>query len=104
MHRKWEELGICCRDNLGAFAGGGFSGGPVQGRGGEAGHRGGGKGRGGGPQARRRSRRNGRSPFACPEGGRPAARMPAAFAEMERGCKKLPGILDTGDGRIKQQH
>ena len=20
MHRKWEKLGICCRDNLGEFA------------------------------------------------------------------------------------
>ena len=32
-------------------------------------------GEGEGPQARRRSRRNGRSPFARPEGGRPAARF-----------------------------
>ena len=51
MHRKWEKLGICCRDNLGAFAvgrifgragvGAGRGGGP-QGRGGVAGRRPGG--------------------------------------------------------------
>ena len=31
LHRKWEELGICCRDNLGAFAMGRIFGRGVQG-------------------------------------------------------------------------
>ncbi len=43
MHRKWEELGICCRDNLEAFAvGADFREGRCRGWGGEAGRRPGG--------------------------------------------------------------
>ena len=45
MHRKWEKLGFCCRDNLGAFAVGrilGRAGAGAGRRGGEAGRRPGG--------------------------------------------------------------
>ena len=47
MHRKWEELGICCRDNLGEFAVG-----RIFGRAGAGAGRRAGVGRGGGPQGR----------------------------------------------------
>ncbi len=92
MHRKWEKLGICCRDNLGEFSVGRIfgragAGGWVVRRGGEAGRRSGVGWRGAGPAAVP-PKRAGR---VCPPGGRAACGPYACgFCRGGEGVQKLP--------------
>ena len=79
MHRKWEKLGICCRDNLGEFAVGRIFG--------RAGAGGGAVRRAAGPAAEPPKR----AEPVCPPGGRAACGPYACgFCGGGDGVQKLP--------------